>query len=76
MKEKKEKIIKLRISEEDYNLLYYLACNSAMTVSRYIRMRLSKPIEALRAQKRKGIITDEDIKTVCDDFVQLRKLFK
>jgi len=74
-KKVKNKTIKFRISEEDYYLLYYLACNANMTVSRYIRFCFTKPLASVKAQLDKGILTDEDIKTICNNYIQYRKSF-
>ena len=75
MKNKNERL-EIRIEEKDYLLLQVQASKANMTVSAYLRMMIDTSIRPLKDKIRNKELTYEDCKTILDNKLQFRKLFK
>lgn len=64
---KKEKIVSVRMSEDDFELLQYASYNLGLTPSKYIRMLADTTINPIKIKIKQGAISYEDIKTVCNN---------
>lgn len=67
VKDKKNKMMQVRINDEDYRL-FRLACVCVgQTPSETIRMFINTTISALKIKVNKGEINLEDLQTLLDD---------
>ena len=64
---KKEKIVSLRMNEEDYKYLKVAAFTIGMTPSRMLRMLADSSINGIKIKVKQGQIKIEDIESICND---------
>lgn len=67
LEKNKDKVVSIRVSDDDYRLLYYASFSAGMTVSKFIRSICDATVNAVKVQRQKGVVTDEDIKAICDN---------
>lgn len=72
IKEKKEKMISVRISEQDYKYLFVVAYMAGMNVSKYVRTMVDASINAVKMQESKGAVNLEDYEKLLNDKLQQR----
>jgi hypothetical protein len=65
--EKKDKVVSLRMSKDDYKLFQIAAYTIGLTPSKLVRMLADSSINAVRVQIQKGQVNIEDFKTLLDD---------
>lgn len=65
--ENKSKTVSIRMNEQDFRLLQYVSFMAGMNVSKYIRTICDATVNAVKLEKAKGRLSDEDIKTVLDN---------
>ena len=63
----KSKIYKMRFTEEEYYIMLYLADRYGMSLSRYIRVFISKAVWACKAELQEKGLTYEDVKSIFND---------
>lgn len=74
--DKKSERLEIRISERDLLLFQYVASCANMTPSEYLRMMIDGAIRPTKDKILKQELTYENVKTILDDKLQFRKLFK
>ena len=74
--EQRDTELKIRISSKDKLLLDATAAKSGRTTSAYLRMLISAAILPMQELIQKGDLSYEDVKTILDNQLQLRKIFK
>lgn len=65
--EKKDKVVSLRMSKDDYKLFQIAAYTIGLTPSKFVRMLADSSINAVRVQIQKGQVNIEDFKTLLND---------
>lgn len=63
VKEKKEKLMTIRISNDDYVLFQYATKMLGSTPSKSVRQFVDTCINAVKIEQQRGNLTNEDIKT-------------
>ena len=64
---KKEKIVSVRMNEEDFKYLKVAAFTIGMTPSRMLRMLADSSINGIKIKVKQGQIKIEDIERICND---------
>lgn len=64
---KKEKIVSVRMNEEDFKYLKVAAFTIGMTPSRLLRMLADSSINGIKIKVKQGQINIEDIESICND---------
>ncbi len=67
VKEKKDKTISLRISEDDYMYLYVVAFMTGNSVSGYLRMLLNSSINAVKVGLETGKVNKAQFDSIIDN---------
>lgn len=62
--ENKEKVVSIRVSEEDYQYLKVASFMVGMNVSQFVRTLTATTINAVKLQEKQGAINLEDFKTI------------
>lgn len=74
--DKKDEIIKLRITKKDKLLLRYLSCRANMNVSEYLSMLIDTSLRSTKDKLRNGELNYADIETYINNKLQFREFFK
>lgn len=75
MDKKKDSILKIRIDSERKALLMIQAKRANMTLSRYMLLLIDNATLPLKNQIKKGEITYDNLETILDNQLQLRRFF-
>lgn len=67
VEKKKEKIVSIRMNEEDFKYLKVAAFTIGMTPSRMLRMLADSSINGIKIKVKQGQIKIEDIESICND---------
>ena len=67
VEKKKEKIVSIRMNEEDFKYLKVAAFTIGMTPSRMLRMLADSSINGIKIKAKQGQIKIEDIESICND---------
>lgn len=67
IEKKKEKIVSIRMNEEDFKYLKVAAFTIGMTPSRMLRMLADSSINGIKIKVKQGQIKIEDIESICND---------
>lgn len=63
----KQKVVSVRMNEDDFRYLKACSCALGMTPSRYLRMLADTSIVELKAKVKQGVLKIEDIEALLDD---------
>lgn len=66
-KPKKEKIVSIRMNEEDFMYLKACAYTIGMTPSKFLRMLADSSINGVKLKIKQGQLKIEDIEAICND---------
>lgn len=72
----KDKLLKLRIEKNEYDLLKYVALKCNMDVSKYVRMLITTATIPVKRQIQTGEMSYADIETFFDNKLQYDRIFK
>ena len=64
---KNEKIVSVRMNEEDFKYLKAAAFTIGMTPSRFLRMLADSSINGIKIKVKQGQLKIEDIESICND---------
>ena len=67
VEKKKEKIVSIRMNEEDFKYLKVAAFTIGMTPSRMLRMLADSSINGIKIKVKQGQLKIEDIESICND---------
>ena len=65
--QKKEKIVSVRMTEDDYKLLRFSSKSIGVTPSKFLRMTCDSVILAVRLKINQGVLSYDDIETLLND---------
>ena len=74
--DKKDEIIKLRITKKDKLLLRYLSSRANMNVSEYLSMLIDTSLRPTKDKLRNGELSYADIETYINNKLQFREFFE
>ena len=67
LESKKDKVVSVRVSEDNYKYLQFVAFMAGMTVSKYVRTLTDASINAVKLSEKEGKIKVENIEALLND---------
>ena len=67
IKDKKDKVMQIRLTQADYKLFQIASYTIGQTPSQMVRMFIDTTVNALKVKQQKGELNIEDYKTLLND---------